>query len=85
MLERSNGKSSFFNYSGCGNTFNANNGAAKRFILDSLRHWRALTRYLALPDHVMHFQAAPRLLIVRRWRCRPRLSDLCVMFDPQGD
>lgn len=41
MLERSTGKAHFFNYSGCGNTLNANNGAAMRLVLDSLRHWRA--------------------------------------------
>lgn len=44
MLERASGKANFFNYSGCGNTFNANNGAAKRLVLDSLRHWRARGR-----------------------------------------
>lgn len=48
MLERSTHKANFFNYSGCGNTVNANNGATKRMILDSLRHWRAKTDPLYL-------------------------------------
>ncbi len=30
---------SYANYSGCGNTFNANNPIARRLIIDSLHHW----------------------------------------------
>ncbi|HEY6008893.1 MAG TPA: glycogen debranching protein GlgX [Geobacteraceae bacterium] len=30
---------SFANYSGCGNTFNANNPIVRRLIMDSLHHW----------------------------------------------
>jgi isoamylase len=29
----------FYNYSGCGNTFNCNHPAVRQFILDSLRYW----------------------------------------------
>jgi glycogen operon protein len=32
-------KANYANYSGCGNTFNANNAIVKRMILDSLRYW----------------------------------------------
>ena len=39
LLDRSSGKALFRNYSGCGNSLNANHGAAKRLVLDSLRHW----------------------------------------------
>lgn len=35
MLDNSH----FLNYSGCGNTFNANHPIAREFIVDSLRHW----------------------------------------------
>ncbi|MFO0806557.1 MAG: glycogen debranching protein GlgX [Gemmataceae bacterium] len=37
MLE--NGGSRYADYSGCGNTFNANHPVARRLILDSLRYW----------------------------------------------
>ncbi|EMI52595.1 glycogen debranching protein, partial [Rhodopirellula sallentina] len=37
MLE--NGGERYANYSGCGNTLNANNTVARRMILDSLRYW----------------------------------------------
>jgi isoamylase len=33
------GGSRYANYSGCGNTFNANNPVPRRMILDSLRYW----------------------------------------------
>jgi len=29
----------FYNYSGCGNTFNCNHPAVRQFVLDSLRYW----------------------------------------------
>lgn len=29
----------YYNYSGCGNTFNCNHPAARRFIIDCLRYW----------------------------------------------
>jgi isoamylase len=39
MLEQ--GGSRYADYSGCGNTFNANHPVARRLILDSLRYWVA--------------------------------------------
>ncbi|XP_042050903.1 isoamylase 1, chloroplastic-like isoform X2 [Salvia splendens] len=32
-------KGEFYNYSGCGNTFNCNHPVVRQFILDSLRYW----------------------------------------------
>ncbi|RZC56908.1 hypothetical protein C5167_015763 [Papaver somniferum] len=32
-------KGEFYNYSGCGNTFNCNHPVARQFILDCLRYW----------------------------------------------
>ena len=32
-------KTSYANYSGCGNTLNANDPVVRRLIVDSLRHW----------------------------------------------
>ncbi|XP_059453275.1 isoamylase 1, chloroplastic [Corylus avellana] len=32
-------KGEFYNYSGCGNTFNCNNPVVRQFIVDSLRYW----------------------------------------------
>ncbi|XP_042055406.1 isoamylase 1, chloroplastic-like [Salvia splendens] len=32
-------KGEFYNYSGCGNTFNCNHPIVRQFILDSLRYW----------------------------------------------
>ncbi len=37
MLDR--GRANYLNYSGCGNTLNANHPAVGRMILDSLRYW----------------------------------------------
>ncbi|KAE8125963.1 hypothetical protein FH972_020723 [Carpinus fangiana] len=32
-------KGEFYNYSGCGNTFNCNNPVVRQFVVDSLRYW----------------------------------------------
>ena len=55
----------YYNFSGCGNTFNCNDPIARNFILDCLRFWvqarRSLCLLVALRGHALLLGAAAAL------------------------
>ena len=75
MLE--NGAGCYANYSGCGNTFNANNPIVRRLIIDSLHHW-------VREMHVDGFRFDLASILARDERGAP-LQDPPLLWDIETD
>ena len=67
----------YANYSGCGNTFNANNPIVRRLIMDSLHHW-------VREMHVDGFRFDLASILARDERGRP-LEDPPLLWDIETD
>jgi isoamylase len=67
----------FANYSGCGNTFNANNPIVRRLIIDSLHHW-------VREMHVDGFRFDLASILARDEQGRP-LEDPPLLWDIETD
>jgi len=70
-------KASYADYSGCGNTLNANESIVRRMILDSLRYW-------AIEMHVDGFRFDLAAILSRDERGRPMVSPP-VVLDIESD
>ncbi len=70
-------KSRYADYTGCGNTFNANQAIVRRLILDSLRYWVSQM-------HVDGFRFDLASILARDERGRPR-SNPPVLLDVETD
>ncbi|KAL3692101.1 hypothetical protein R1sor_005752 [Riccia sorocarpa] len=71
-------KGEFYNYSGCGNTFNCNHPVVRRFIIDCLRYW-------VLEMHVDGFRFDLASILTRASSLWDRANVFGTSDGPEGD